>query len=455
MKGRAVGFAAAVMVALIVWASWAQPDSIPHPGIGTCPPGQVVNQLLPNVGPPQGCVVGGSGSGGGTGATGPTGATGSAGTAGATGPTGLTGATGATGVTGATGAGTTGATGNTGPAGATGNTGPAGSGGTGATGATGPAGGPTGATGPTGVGATGATGPTGTAGSAGATGPTGPTGAGATGATGVTGATGPTGPNVAGVLTFTATGTTPNLTCTDSTHAQFEYDQTLAASNVTPNLGGGCATGQTIVYVATQGASAVLVNNLTATAGTISYGAAGGSQLQIGATAGNTLTIYVRSVDGTNWDAKMETTVPAVPAACAQNGNCPVATLTLGTSPAVATIPQPHYTFPIAAVAATTTTQWGEQKTDNAITITSITISVGAFTCSVNPVVSLYDCSSTAGTCTPVNTLGTSATLTAIGNASISVSHAAVAAGEYLAAKFDSGTCTVLNGSIVAEVRPQ
>lgn len=129
--------------------------------------------------------------------------------------------------------------------------------------------------------------------------------------------------------------------------------------------------------------------------------------------------------------------------------------LAISTDNAVKSMSRMPLTFPIAAVAATTTTQWGEQKVVKALTIENIVLSVGAFTCSVNPVVALKDCSNAAGTCTPVATIGTSGTITGIGNADITVSTAAVAAGEYLAVQFNSGTCTVFNGTIEAMARPQ
>lgn len=122
----------------------------------------------------------------------------------------------------------------------------------------------------------------------------------------------------------------------------------------------------------------------------------------------------------------------------------------------VATMARMPLTFPIAAVAATTTTQWGETKVVKALTIENAVYSVGAFTCSVNPAISVFDCSSTAGTCTPVSTLATSGTLTGIGVTNAATTPTAnVAAGEYIAAEFTAGTCTVLNGSVTLMARPQ
>lgn len=112
--------------------------------------------------------------------------------------------------------------------------------------------------------------------------------------------------------------------------------------------------------------------------------------------------------------------------------------------------------FPIAAVAATTTTQWGESKVVKALTVENVVFNVGAFTCSVNPAISLFDCSATVGTCTPVSTLATSGTLTGIGSTNAATTpQANVAAGEYIAAEFTAGTCTVFNGSVQAMARPQ
>jgi len=114
------------------------------------------------------------------------------------------------------------------------------------------------------------------------------------------------------------------------------------------------------------------------------------------------------------------------------------------------------FTLPIAATAATTTTQWGEQKVVKAITVENAVFTVGQFTCSVNPALSVFDCSATAGTCTPVATLATSGTLTGIGATDAATTPTAnVAAGEYLALKFTAGTCTVFNGSATLMARPQ
>lgn len=534
MKSRAVGLAAAVMVALIVWASWAQPDSIPHPGIGLCPAGQVVNQLLPNVGPPQGCVAGGGGGAGTTGATGPTGATGATGTAGSNGAVGVTGPTGATGATGATGTGTTGSTGPTGPGG-----------GTGPTGATGPAGSAsaqgniaglqynfnTATSGDPGSGkflydnATiasvanininytdqnsvnesafiaiwGSSTTTGTRANliikdnsnsgttvdtftisgaivdhttyktipvtyvSGAlptnnlamavqwsrTGDLGAAGAaGAAGATGATGATGTSG----SVTTHTATGTTPNLTCTAGS-TQDEWDQTLAASNVTPNLNGSCSTGQTIIYKATQGASGVLVNNLTATSGTISYGSVGGSQLQVGGTNGNQVIIYVR-FDGTNWVVWQQATVPAQPAACAQNGNCPVATITIGSDTSAANMARAFMSFDTGNITAIpgSTVLFDCQKVVKAGTIENGVGTAGLFTCSGNPTIKIQDCGSTVNACGSPATLVTAA-FTAAGSIDATVNSAALVAGDYVCAEFSAGTCTVFDASVKLEHR--
>lgn len=112
--------------------------------------------------------------------------------------------------------------------------------------------------------------------------------------------------------------------------------------------------------------------------------------------------------------------------------------------------------FPIAATAATTTTQWGEQKLVKGITIENVVFQVGQFACTVNPTLSLLDCSATANTCTPVSTLATSGTLTAVGvTDAATLPTANAAAGEYLAVKFTAGTCTVFNGTVTAMARPQ
>lgn len=112
--------------------------------------------------------------------------------------------------------------------------------------------------------------------------------------------------------------------------------------------------------------------------------------------------------------------------------------------------------FDITAIAATTTTQWDEQKTVKAITIENIVTSVGAFTCAVNPVLTLLDCGTTVNSCgSPTATLMTTPTLTAIGAENETVSVANVAAGHYIAVKFSAGTCTVFNARVTAMSRTQ
>lgn len=123
---------------------------------------------------------------------------------------------------------------------------------------------------------------------------------------------------------------------------------------------------------------------------------------------------------------------------------------------AVSSMARVALTFPIAAVAATTTTQWGETKIVKAITVENVVFNIGAFTCSVNPAFSLLDCSNAAGTCTPVATLATSGTLTGIGSTNAATTPTAnVAAGEYIAVEFTAGTCPVLNGTVAVMARPQ
>lgn len=127
-----------------------------------------------------------------------------------------------------------------------------------------------------------------------------------------------------------------------------------------------------------------------------------------------------------------------------------------GSDNTVQTMARMPLTFPMAALAATTTTQWGEQKVVKALTIENVVFNVGAFSCAVNPAISLFDCSATVGTCTPVSTLATSGTLTGIGSSDAATTPTAnVAAGEYIAAEFTAGTCATFNGSVMAMARPQ
>jgi len=251
----------------------------------------------------------------------------------------------------------------------------------------------------------------------------------------------------------TASGTTSDLTCT-SGNTQDEWDQTLAASNVTPNLDTAtCTVGQTIIYKATQGASAVLVNNFTASTGTINYAAVGGAQLQIGASNGNILIIYAR-FDGTNWNIVSEATVPAQPAACAQNGNCPVATLTIGSDVSAANMARGFMTFDTGNLTALpgTTVLFDCHKVVKAGTVENGVITAGLFTCAGNPTLKIQDCGATVNACGSPTTL-VSSTPTAVGAADVTVSSATLTAGDYICMQITAGTCTALDLTVKLEHR--
>lgn len=124
-----------------------------------------------------------------------------------------------------------------------------------------------------------------------------------------------------GLVTHSVSATTsaPSLTCSSNAEQDYYY-QTPSISSVTPNLGAGCTVGQTIFYFVTQGSSSTAIGNFTAGAGTISYDTAGGNQLVLGTTSGDTV-LYQIKYDGTNWHVVGQVTDPAQAASLSVAGS--------------------------------------------------------------------------------------------------------------------------------------
>jgi hypothetical protein len=101
--------------------------------------------------------------------------------------------------------------------------------------------------------------------------------------------------------------------------------------------------------------------------------------------------------------------------------------------------------FQPGAQTAVITTKGGFAKIVKASTVDNIIGSASAFTCSVNPVVTVYECGTSATCAVSPTTLG-AATVTASGQAfSATVSSPAITAGDYVAFAVSAGTCTVLD----------
>lgn len=97
----------------------------------------------------------------------------------------------------------------------------------------------------------------------------------------------------------------------------------------------------------------------------------------------------------------------------------------------------------------------GSGKAPRAMTIENIVASAAGFTCISNPVLTLYDCGTSAGACTSGTAIG-SVTLTAANTQTDgTVSSPSLAAGHYWAWEVASGTCTALNATGTAEAKMQ
>jgi hypothetical protein len=102
------------------------------------------------------------------------------------------------------------------------------------------------------------------------------------------------------------------------------------------------------------------------------------------------------------------------------------------------------YSFQPGAQTVIVTTKTAFYKVPRATVIDALEASAQTFTCSVNPVVTLYECG-TSATCATPTTIG-SATITAAGTVvDGTISAANIAAGDYIAWATSVGTCTVID----------
>lgn len=90
-------------------------------------------------------------------------------------------------------------------------------------------------------------------------------------------------------------------------------------------------------------------------------------------------------------------------------------------------------------------------KMVRAATFEAITGGAAAFTCTVNPVFTIFDCGTSVSACTSGQTTIGTVTVTGTTPVNGTVSTANIAAGHYWAVKTTSGTCTVLNANFSAE----
>jgi Pectate lyase superfamily protein len=103
---------------------------------------------------------------------------------------------------------------------------------------------------------------------------------------------------------------------------------------------------------------------------------------------------------------------------------------------------------PLTSVSATISAY---AKIAAASTVDNLTGSAMSFTCSGNPVVTMYECG-TSTTCATPTTIG-SVTVTAAGTATVgTVSNPAITAGDYVAWALTGGTCSALNVAASAQV---
>jgi hypothetical protein len=110
-----------------------------------------------------------------------------------------------------------------------------------------------------------------------------------------------------------------------------------------------------------------------------------------------------------------------------------------------------HVSFAPGTVTSISNTKGGFSKFSYAATVDNIEASALAFTCSGNPVVTLYECGASS-TCASPTTIG-SATVTASGQVfDGSISAGTITAGDYIAWALSSGTCTSLDLIATAQI---
>jgi len=200
----------------------------------------------------------------------------------------------------------------------------------------------------------------------------------------------------------------------------------------------------------------VLVNNFTAGGGAnIAYSGNGGQQVQVPGSSGNTLKIYARlTPDTTHWQLGNMDTVPAQPAACAQNGNCVVSTITIGGDLSAANMARGFMTFDTGNLTALpgATVLFDCQKPGKGGTIENGVVTAGLFTCAGNPTLKIQDCGATVNACGSPTTL-VSTTPTAAGAADATITNATLTAGDYICMQITAGTCTALDLTVKLEHR--
>lgn len=111
-----------------------------------------------------------------------------------------------------------------------------------------------------------------------------------------------------------------------------------------------------------------------------------------------------------------------------------------------------HLTFQPGLLTSVVNTKAVFYKVSKAATVNNISASAITFTtCTVNPVITVYECGTDAS-CAAPTTIG-AATITAAGSAMVgTVSNPAIAAGDYVAWALSSGTCAALDAQASAQI---
>lgn len=111
-----------------------------------------------------------------------------------------------------------------------------------------------------------------------------------------------------------------------------------------------------------------------------------------------------------------------------------------------------NVTMTSGPLSSAATTIFGFNRISRPATVVSIDFSANSFTCSANPVVQLLECGTSFTCATPV-TIG-SVTLTAAATGTTgTISSPLITAGDLIAARILSGTCTAINLSVGAELQ--
>lgn len=152
--------------------------------------------------------------------------------------------------------------------------------------------------------------------------------------------------------------------------------------------------------------------------------------------------------------AQFRNTNFAVTGTISQNGSQVYSAVGTGLSASSATVSSnatSYVPFSTYFVTALANAKGGFAKISKASTLDNLVGSANQFTCSGNPILTMYECGVSTTCATP--TTMSSTTLTAAGTAvSGTISSSAIAAGDFVAFEVSGGTCTLLNASATAQI---